>query len=69
MARSSLYNQVEWFQRPIDQWMLPTYGVLHIGKDWHAVEADDDLAHGFRVLATVEDRKTAIGFLKLLKEN
>jgi hypothetical protein len=49
--------------------MLPTYGVLHLGKDWHAVVADDDLAHGFRVLTTVEDRKTAIGFLKLLKEN
>lgn len=68
MAHSSLYNQVEWFHR-YDAWMSPTYGVLHIGKDWHAVQADDDLAHGFRVLATVDDRKTAIGFLKLLKEN
>jgi hypothetical protein len=68
MARSSLYDQVEWF-RSVDQWLLPTYGVLHLGKDWHAVELDDDCAHGFRVLTTVEDRKTAIGFLKLLKEN
>ena len=68
MARSSLYDQVEWFYRP-DAWILPTYGVLHLGKDWHAVVRDDDLAHGFRVLTTVEDRKTAIGFLKLLKEN
>ena len=68
MARSSLYDQVEWFHR-YDLWVLPTYGVLHLGKDWHVVEADDDCAHGFRVLTTVEDRQTAIGFLKLLKEN
>lgn len=68
MARSTLYNQVEWFPR-YNQWMMPTYGVLHLGKDWHAVVADDDFAHGFRVLTTVDDRKTAIGFLKLLKEN
>lgn len=68
MARSSLYDQVEWFHR-YDQWVLPTYGVLHLGKDWHAVEADDDFAHGFRVLASADNRQAAIGFLKLIKEN
>ena len=67
MAHNNLYDQVEWFHR-YGEWILPTYGVLHLGKDWHVVVTDDDCAHGFRVLTTVEDRKTAIGFLKLLKE-
>ena len=67
MARNNLYDQVEWFRR-YGEWMLPTYGVLRIGEDWHAVVSDEDCAHGFRVLTTVKDRKTAIGFLKLLKE-
>lgn len=67
MARSSLYMGVEWFYR-YDR-LLPTYGVLCLSGKWLAVEEDPDLAHGFRVLTTVDDRQTAIGFLKLLKEN
>jgi hypothetical protein len=50
-------------------WVFPDYGVLCLGGNWHVVEENDELAHGFRVLTTVEDRQTAIGFLKLIKEN
>lgn len=68
MARSSLYDQVEWFRNP-SMWVYPDYGVLCLGGNWHVVVEDPDLAHDFRVLTTVNDRQTAIGFLKLLKEN
>ena len=68
MARSSLYDQVEWFRSP-KMWVYPEYGVLCLSGKWLAVEEDPDFAHGFRVLTTVDDRQTAIGFLKLLKEN
>ena len=63
-------TDIEWFYDPSTYWK--EYGITMLGNGkWVVVRAtgfmlnnDDDL----ELIAEVDDRKTAIGFLKLLKE-
>lgn len=59
-----LKPEVEWLASPFtwDQ-----YGVLCLAGKWAAVKAVSPLADDFEVITEwVDDRKTAIGFLKLI---
>jgi hypothetical protein len=60
--------EVEWFHCQRNVWYR--VGVVCIGGRWAGVEETEfDCQDPFRVLTPwVDDRKTAIGFLKLLKE-
>jgi hypothetical protein len=58
---------VEWFSDPMNFWM--EYGVICLAGKWAAVKRKDFSDGSFEVLTDwLPDRKTAIGFLKLLKE-
>jgi hypothetical protein len=59
--------KVEWFY-DINRWR--SFGVVCIAGKWAGVEETDfDYQNPFKVVTPwVDDRKTAIGFLKLLKE-
>jgi hypothetical protein len=61
--------EVEWFYHDMHRWHQ--VGVVCIGGRWAGVEETDfDCQDPFKVVTPwVDDRKTAIGFLKLLKEN
>ena len=57
--------EVEWLVRFPERWNQ--LGVLCIAGKWAAVEEDFSLM-GFKFLSPwVDDRKTAIGFIKLLE--
>ena len=60
---ANLMPKVEWFDNPNSE---KRYGLVNLALKWAVVESKED---GFRVITDwVDDRKTAIGFLKLLKE-
>ena len=66
---SNLKPEVEWVHDP--KWWSTTYGLLNLAGKWAVVKKkrpfDND---DFDVITEwVDDRKTAIGFLKLLMEN
>lgn len=61
--------EIEWFFDPSTYWK--EYGLLCLAGKWAVVKAKHHLqdAHDYDVITEwVDDRKTAIGFLKLLKE-
>jgi hypothetical protein len=63
---SSGKPKVEWLVRFPERWMQ--LGVLCVAGKWAAVEEDFTEQGGFKLLSPwVDDRKTAIGFIKLLK--
>jgi hypothetical protein len=58
--------EVEWFVHFPDRWTQ--LGVLCVAGKWAAVE-EDFSEQGFKLLSPwVDSRETAIGFIKLLKE-
>ena len=65
MAR--IYEQVEWFYS-FDTWPGETYGVLDMGEHWSILRQIEEPNGGAEVtvLGRAPDRKTAIGFIKLL---
>lgn len=62
--------EVEWFYDPSTYWK--EYGLLGLSGKWAVVKAKGFGIHDQQdyevVTDWVDDRKTAIGFLKLLKE-
>lgn len=59
--------EVEWLVRFPERWCA--LGVLCLAGKWAAVE-EEFSESGFKLLSPwVETRETAIGYLKLLKEN
>lgn len=57
--------EVEWFVRFPERWNQ--LGVVCLAGKWAAVE-EDFSPMGFKLLSPwVDDRKTAIGFIKLLE--
>jgi hypothetical protein len=60
--------EVEWLVHFPERWVQ--LGVVYAAGKWAAVEEDfSDSDRGFELLSPwVDDRKTAIGFIKLLKE-
>ena len=59
--------EVEWLVRFPERWN--SLGVLCLAGKWAAVE-EEFSEQGFKLLTPwLDDRKTANGFLKLLKEN
>lgn len=65
---STTKPEVEWVTMP-NSW--DQYGVVCLAGKWAAVKALDVFAEkDYEVITDwVDDRKTAIGFLKLLKES
>jgi hypothetical protein len=63
--------EVEWFYSPSTYWK--EYGLLCLAGKWAVVKAEGfnfNAEQPYKVITDwVDDRKTAIGFLKLLKEN
>jgi len=63
-------SNIEWFYDPNTYW--EEYGLLNLAGKWAVVKAsffEDGSADEYMVITDwVDDRKTAIGFLKLLKE-
>jgi hypothetical protein len=59
---------IEWFYNPATY--TREYGLWKISdKSWAVVTDDHSTAHPlFKTLTIVSDRQTAIGFIKLLKE-
>jgi hypothetical protein len=66
---SKLKPKVEWVHNP--RWWTTEYGLLCLAGKWAVVRARDDWMDGdYEVItAWLDDRITAIGFLKLLLEN
>lgn len=60
--------EVEWVYNP--NTYFREYGLLHLAGKWAVVRATDfEVASDFEVITEwVDDRKTAIGFLKLVVE-
>ena len=62
--------EVEWFFDPSTY--FAEYGLLSLGGKWAAVKAKEPNVPGVNdyvvITGWVDDRKTAVGFLKLLKE-
>jgi hypothetical protein len=59
--------EVEWFNVTNDFFVV--YGVLHLAGKWAVVKTEGFLEDDYTVITEwVDDRKTAIGFIKLLKE-
>ena len=62
--------EVEWFYDPSTY--FAEYGVICLAGKWAAVKAKDPGVLGVNDYVVItdwlDDRKTAIGFLKLLKE-
>ena len=65
---STANPEVEWFYDPSTYWK--EYGLLCLAGKWAVVKAKSYYMHDDYDVVTewVDDRKTAIGFLKLLKE-
>lgn len=60
--------EVEWFHDPNSFW--DQYGLLNLAGKWAVVKRREFLLADYDVITEwVDDRKAAIGFLKLLKEN
>ena len=69
---STTKPEVDWFHFP--KWWSKNYGLLNLAGKWAVVQAkagmDSMLDDDYEVITQwVDDRKTAIGFLKLLMEN
>jgi len=62
-------TNIEWFYDPATY--IRGYGVWHVQPHvWSVVTEDNSTPKSvLKVLTTVSDRQTAIGFIKLLKEN
>lgn len=60
--------EVEWFYDPATYWK--EYGLICQAGMWAVVQATDfDVYPGFKLVTPyLNDRQTALGFLKLLKE-
>ena len=60
--------EIEWFYDPSTYWK--EYGLLCLAGKWAVVKAKGNHVGDAHDVITewVDDRKTAIGFLKLLKE-
>jgi len=60
--------EVEWLVQFPERWLA--FGVVCLAGKWAVVRAEDsNVNNSFKVVSPwVDDRKTAIGFLKLLKE-
>lgn len=66
---AKLKPEVEWIHSP--RWWTTDYGLLNLAGKWAVVQVRDDWMDGdFEVITEwVDERVTAIGFLKLLMEN
>ena len=62
-------GNIEWFYNPSTY--TREYGLWKMSdKSWAVVTDDHSTPHqAFKTLTVVSDRPTAIGFIKLLKEN
>lgn len=60
--------EVEWFYDPATYWK--SYGLLNLAGKWAVVkEQSFEIGDQYEVVTEwVDDRKTALGFIKLLKE-
>ena len=59
--------EVEWFNATND--FFVAYGLLHLAGKWAVVKTEDFIEDDYTVITEwVDDRKTAIGFIKLLTE-
>ena len=61
--------EVEWFYDPNTYWK--EYGLLNLAGKWAVVKSSffEDSADEYKVITEwLDDRKTALGFIKLLKE-
>lgn len=64
---SKLKPQVDWFYSPKSFFM--EYGLLSLAGKWAVVKARSFDPEDYEVVTDwVDDRKTAVGFLKLLTE-
>lgn len=64
----SKLKEVEWIYNP--KWWSTEYGLLNLAGKWAVVKKHRPFDDDFDVITEwVDDRKTAIGFLKLLMEN
>jgi hypothetical protein len=59
--------QVEWFYDPNHLWK--SYGLLCLAGKWAVVRGGDYTNDLQMVSGWIDDRETAIGFLKLLRED
>jgi hypothetical protein len=65
---SKLKPDVEWVYSP--KWWSTEYGLLNLAGKWAVVKKHRPFDDDFDVITEwVDERKTAIGFLKLLMEN
>ncbi len=65
---AKLKPEVEWISSP--RWWSTTYGLLNLAGKWAVVKKHRPFDDDFDVITEwVDERKTAIGFLKLLMEN
>lgn len=64
----SKLKEVEWIYNP--KWWSTEYGLLNLAGKWAVVKKHRPFDDDFDVITEwVDERKTAIGFLKLLMEN
>jgi hypothetical protein len=62
-------DPAEWFQRR-DRWEDVEYGVLQAKKEWLVLKKEwMGSTPKVTVIAQVDSREAAIGFIKLLREN
>jgi len=65
---SKLKPEVEWIYNP--KWWSTEYGLLNLAGKWAVVKKHRPFDDDFDVITEwVDERKTAIGFLKLLLED
>lgn len=65
---AKLKPEVEWIYNP--NWWSTEYGLLNLAGKWAVVKKHRPFDDDFDVITEwVDERKTAIGFLKLLMEN
>ena len=63
----SKLKEVEWIYNP--KWWSTEYGLLNLAGKWAVVKKHRPFDDDFDVITEwVDERKTAIGFLKLLME-
>lgn len=64
---AKLKPEVDWVHHP--KWWSVTYGLLNLAGKWAVVKKLSPLDDDYDVITEwVDERKTAIGFLKLLLE-
>lgn len=65
---AKLKPEIQWFYDPNTYWK--EYGLIVLGDKWAVVKSKDfEVADNYDVVTLwVDDRETAIGLLKLLKE-